>query len=113
MLRDTRPRLRAVALLAALALAACRGGSGPIELKVTKNGFDPALVRVARGRPVELLITRTTDETCATEIVIPEAGVNVPLPLGQPVKVVFTPSREGRLKFSCAMGMFGGVIEVR
>jgi hypothetical protein len=64
-----RPRARA--LLFAVVLASCRGEARPIELEVTRNGFQPALVRVTRGRPVELLVTRTSDDTCATEIVIP------------------------------------------
>ncbi len=105
--------VRLASAAALLALIACHRSPRPIEMKVTKNGFEPANVRVAKGKPVELRITRTTDETCATEIVIPDAGVNVPLPLNQPVTVRFTPPREGRLRYACAMGMFGGTIEVR
>ncbi len=105
--------IAAVFVAVALAAGACRDASGPIEMKVTKNGFEPANVRVAKGRPVELRITRTTDETCATEIVIPEAHVNVPLPLDRPVTVRFTPPHAGRLKYSCSMGMFGGTIDVQ
>ena len=99
-------------LAVALALLAC-SSSGPVEIKVTRQGFDPPLVRAVRGKPIELVVTRTTDETCATEIVIPEAGISAPLPLGKAVKVSFTPLRSGRLKFMCAMGMFGGTIEVQ
>jgi plastocyanin len=111
--RRRRAWIATAAAALAVALGGCRGEGGPIEMKVTRNGFEPATVRVAKGRPVELRITRTTDETCATEIVIPDAGVNVPLPLGQPVTVRFTPPRAGTLRYSCAMGMFGGTIEVR
>ncbi len=106
--------MRRAAACAALAAAlACSGRSGPVEMKVTRNGFEPALVRAEQGKPLELVITRTTDETCATEIVIPDAGLNVPLPLGKPVKVTFTPTRAGRLRYACAMGMLGGVIDVQ
>ncbi len=108
----TAPRRRALGAALALLVLGCSSASGPIEMKVTKNGFEPALIRVAKGKPVELVITRVTDETCATEIVIPDAGINVPLPLGKPVKVTFTPQREGRMRFACAMGMFPGTIEV-
>jgi plastocyanin domain-containing protein len=100
-------------LLAVLLALGCQGGGGPVEMKVTRNGFEPALVRASKGKLLELVVTRTTDETCVTEIVIPEAGLNVPLPLGKPVKIAFTPQREGRLRFACAMGMFPGTIEVR
>lgn len=109
-----------VALLlaaAALPAAACRktGGDegGPVRITVTKNGYEPFRVRATRGKPLTLVVTRTTDETCATEIVIPEANVSKDLPLGQPVTVTFTPQRTGELRYSCAMQMFQGVIEVR
>lgn len=106
-------RRRLAAAMTILGVIACTSGAGPIEMKVTRNGFEPALLRVSKGKLVELVITRMTDETCATEIVIPDAGLNVPLPLGKPVKVAFTPQREGRMRFACAMGMFPGTIEVR
>jgi plastocyanin domain-containing protein len=114
-----RGRVGVALLLAAgaLAAAACRktggDGSGPVRITVTKNGYEPFRVRATRGKPLTLVVTRTTDETCATEIVIPEANVSKDLPLGQPVTVTFTPQRTGELRYSCAMQMFQGVIEVR
>jgi plastocyanin domain-containing protein len=106
----------ALGVAAVLAASGCRSGPAegePIRITVTKNGYEPWRVQARQGKPLTLVITRTTDETCATEIVIPEAGVNVPLPLGQPVTVTFTPARTGELRYSCAMKMFQGVIEVR
>lgn len=109
------PRGASVALLAAaLATGACRGREGdPVRITVTKNGYEPARVQARQGKPLTLVVTRTTDETCATEIVIPEANVSRDLPLGQPVTITFTPERTGELRYSCGMAMFQGVIEVR
>jgi plastocyanin domain-containing protein len=113
------PRGVAGALLAAaLAAAACRGSSAPregapVRITVTKNGYEPARVQATRGKPLTLVVTRATDDTCATEIVIPEANVSKDLPLGQPVTITFTPERTGELRYSCAMAMFQGVIDVR
>ena len=107
---------RTMALCAALAAAACSGGpreGEPVGFTVTKNGYEPHRVQATKGKPLTLVITRVTDETCATEIVIPEAGIDVKLPLGQPVTVTFTPERSGELRYSCAMKMFQGVIDVR
>lgn len=101
------------ALAAAFLLSACRGGPREVAIKVGVNGFDPWRVEARQGEPLVLLITRLSDETCATEIVIPDAGVNAPLPLGKPVRVRLTPSRSGTLRFSCAMKMFQGEIDVR
>ena len=110
--------LRTLALCAALALAAlaCKQApreGEPVRITVTKNGYEPFRVKATRGKPLTLVITRTTDETCATEIVIPEVGLAKDLPLGQPVTVTFTPERSGELRYSCAMQMFQGVIDVR
>ncbi len=100
------------ALAFALALHACRPSSTEVRVTAGVNGFDPWRIQARAGKPLVLVITRTTDDTCATEIVIPGAQVNVPLPLGKPVRVEFTPSRAGTLRFACAMKMFQGEIEV-
>jgi plastocyanin domain-containing protein len=113
-----RPRtLTLVALLGALAgLAACdrRPGPGePVKITVTKRGFEPWKVQAKKDVPLTLVITRTTDETCAKELVLPEQGIHQELPLDEPVTVSFTPARAGELRYACAMNMFQGVIEVR
>lgn len=107
--------LSAALLAAALAAGACRGSrdGGPVRITVTKNGYEPARVQATRGKPLTLVVTRTTDDTCATEILIPEANVSQDLPLGKPVTITFTPERTGELRYSCGMAMFQGVIDVR
>jgi plastocyanin domain-containing protein len=107
--------LVAAAALAALATA-CRSEpreGEPVKITVTKNGYEPFEVKARAGKPLTLVVTRTTDETCATEIVIPEANVSQDLPLGKPVTITFTPQKSGKLRYSCAMKMFQGVIDVR
>jgi plastocyanin domain-containing protein len=99
-------------LLAALSLPACRSGPREVQVKVGANGFDPWRIEARQGEKLVLVLTRTTDDTCATEIVIPDAGVNTPLPLGTPVRVELTPDRAGTLRFSCAMKMLQGQIDV-
>ena len=112
--------MRARATLAAAALAllgpACARGprpGEPVRITVTKRGYEPWKIEAKAGVPLTLVVTRTTDETCATELVLPEYGVNAKLPLNQPVTITFTPARAGELRYACAMNMFQGVIEVR
>jgi plastocyanin domain-containing protein len=82
-------------------------------MAVTDRGFEPQNLRVKKGEPVTLIITRKTEATCATEIVIDEHKINAKLPLNQPVTVTFTPTKSGELKYGCAMKkMIGGVIKV-
>ena len=84
-----------------------------IALAVTDEGFVPANVKVKAGEPVTLVITRKTDETCATEILIEGTDIKQPLPLNQPVEVAWTPTKPGKVKFGCAMDMMiGGLLLV-
>lgn len=82
--------------------------SGRLHIEVTSDGFSPALAHVKVGEPVTLVVTRKVEKTCATEIVMDEQGINQPLPLNQPVEVKVTPTKPGKLPFSCAMHMISG-----
>lgn len=126
MLRMTL--VRAVLAGMVLGVVACAAGAsdkpekapvfeGPVqnrvEMTVTEKGFTPQNVRVKAGELVTLVITRKTDATCATEIVIDEYGINEKLPLNTPVRLSFTPKKSGILKYGCAMQkMIGGAIKV-
>jgi hypothetical protein len=104
------------ALALALAFAGCsEQGSpkDPVRITVTKNGYEPWRVEARKGVPLTLVVTRATDETCATELVLPEYGIDRKLPLGTPVTITFTPERTGTLRYSCAMKMFQGEIGVK
>jgi plastocyanin domain-containing protein len=83
-----------------------------IKMTVSDRGFVPAKITVKRGAPVTLLVTRETEATCATELVIQGAGVRKDLPLHQEVSVTFTPSTKGELRYTCPMDMVSGTIQV-
>ncbi|HET6921740.1 MAG TPA: cupredoxin domain-containing protein [Anaeromyxobacteraceae bacterium] len=83
-----------------------------VAIEVTGQGFVPARATVKVGRPVTLVVTRKTERTCATEIVIKDHGVNQPLPLGQAVEVTFTPKKVGPVRYACGMDMIAGVLNV-
>ncbi len=102
-----------MALLAATLAAACHRPPAEVAVTVGVNGFDPWHIEARAGKPLVLVLTRTTDDTCATEIVIPALGKTVPLPLGTPVRIELTPRQAGKLRFSCAMRMFQGEIDVQ
>ncbi len=90
-----------------------KNGVREVTMEVTGEGFVPANVKVQKGQRVRLLITRKTDRTCATEIVIKDYGINVALPLGKQVKVELTPKASGEIKYACAMNMIGGILFVQ
>lgn len=106
--------LRLLPIVIALTLPAfAHAAPRTVALAVTDDGFVPADVAVKRGEALRLVVTRTTDATCATDIVIPEYGIAKALPLNEPVVVELTPAKTGRIVYGCAMDqMIGGVITV-
>jgi plastocyanin domain-containing protein len=88
-------------------------GVRTVEMAVTENGFEPSKVSVNKGEKVRLVVTRKTDSTCATEIVIEDQGVNAELPLGKAVAVEFTPKKSGEIRYACGMGHVNGVVFVK
>ncbi|HEU4941022.1 MAG TPA: cupredoxin domain-containing protein [Candidatus Eisenbacteria bacterium] len=106
----------AIALFPILALmaAGCGGTKGAeIPVSVTENGFEPSRIEVEHDQPVTLLVTRKTDQTCATEIVVPSRGITQSLPLNQTVRVALGPLQTGEVAFACGMDMEKGTIAVR
>jgi len=107
--------LAAVALVAGCASQGTRSASdgSRVAITVTDKGFEPEVVTVAAGKPVTLVVTRQTTQTCATELIMPAQNINQKLPLGQPVEITFTPEKPGELTYACAMDMYKGKVIVR
>ena len=82
--------------------------TGRIAVDVTADGFMPAQTKLKVGQPVTLVITRKTGQTCATDIVIKDYGIQKALPENEPVEVTFTPTKPGRVRYACAMDMVAG-----
>jgi plastocyanin domain-containing protein len=88
--------------------------SGKIAITLTEKGFEPTPIQVTKGQPITLQVTRKTDQTCATELTIPEYKIDQKLPLNQMVEISFTPQKSGDLEYGCAMDhMVKGVLQVR
>ena len=119
-MRSTHPLLALAGGLVVLASAGCHSSpkatphasDNTVRIAITENGFEPDHATVKSGKPVTLVVTRKTDDTCARSIVVPDAKVNAKLPLNQPVTVSFTPSKAGNVGFQCGMGMLKGNIVV-
>jgi plastocyanin domain-containing protein len=83
-----------------------------VKLTVTKDGFVPVEVKVRRGAPVRLVVTREVERTCATEIVMKDLGVDRPLPLGKPVSIDLGTPKPGEHRYTCGMDMVAGALRV-
>lgn len=103
----------AVATLAVLAGCASQAkGPARYDIAVGTEGYSPSRVKAKAGQEVVLVFTRTTDQTCGTEVVIPSENRTVPLPLNTPVEVKIMPKEKGEIAFTCGMKMFEGTVEV-
>jgi len=98
---------------AGIAEGTVKDGVRTVEMQVTEDGFVPAKIKANKGEKLRLVITRKTDNTCATEIVVKEAGINTKLPLGKTVTVELTPKKSGEIKYACGMDMITGIIFVQ
>jgi plastocyanin domain-containing protein len=85
-------------------------GVRTVKMEVTDDGFVPSKVKVNKGEKVRFVITRKTERTCATEIVIKDHGINTPLPLDKAVTVEFTPKKSGEIRYACGMDHISGIV---
>ena len=83
-----------------------------IEIAINADGFSPASVTAEPKVAVELVFTRTTDKTCANEVVVPDLKVRKALPLNESVSIVFTPAKK-EIAFACGMNMFKGKLVIK
>jgi plastocyanin domain-containing protein len=109
-----------LAVLTSLALGACgTSESAPaatgrrVAIEVGASGYDPAEVQATAGEAITLVFTRTSEEGCGGEVVIPAEDIRRELPLNRAVEVTLTPTGAGRLRFTCGMDMYDGAIVVR
>jgi len=85
----------------------------PLAVRVTASGFEPSGLTLQAGRTARVAFTRTTDETCAKEVVFPDYGIRKPLPLNKTVIVEFTPRKNATAGFACGMNMLKGTLVVQ
>jgi hypothetical protein len=91
-------------------------GNGSVQtakIVVNEQGFEPSKVTLRTGAPVRITFLRTTDKTCATEVVFPSLSLKRDLPLHKPVAIEFTPEKAGEIAFACGMDMFRGTLIVQ
>jgi len=103
-----------LAIVAGLVAGCAAQSTGPARYAITvgTEGYEPSRVKAKAGQEVVLVFTRTTDQTCGTEVVIPSENRTVPLPLNTPTEVRIATKEKGEIVFTCGMKMFDGKVEV-
>jgi plastocyanin domain-containing protein len=90
--------------------AGAAGGRTEIKITVDAVGYHPAEATAPAGKPVRLTVTRTSEDLCGEEIVVPSAKIKKTLPLNQPVSIDLTMPESGKLAFACGMDMMRGAL---
>jgi plastocyanin domain-containing protein len=83
-----------------------------VAIEVTDAGFVPAVAYVPKGQPVTLVVTRKTDQTCATAMIF-TSGEKHELPLQKTVRVELPADHADTLAYACPMDMIKGTIVAR
>jgi uncharacterized protein len=79
---------------------------------VKNNGYESDVNTLKVGVPVKLTLVTDQTYSCARAFTIPSLGISKILqPNGSEV-VEFTPTKLGRLNFSCSMGMYTGSFNI-
>ena len=88
------------------------GGVQTADISVFPVSYSPNYIQVKAGTPVRLNLTPSGGLGCTSFFRIPQLGITQKLAQGVTTPVEFTPQAPGKLRFTCSMGMYSGVIEV-
>ncbi len=111
-----RKQIACVLLLVIFASLTANGRANSAQniiVKITKKGYEPKVITVKKDVPTKITFIRQTNQTCGTEIVIPDYKIEKSLPLNKAVRVEITPKNDGELTFTCGMNMLRGKIIVQ
>ncbi len=84
-----------------------------VLIEATNDGYVPNRFKVKAGIPVELTLQTNNNYTCASYFYFKEFGVRLQLGPTDRKSATFTPTKKGKYQFSCAMGMYTGIMEVQ
>jgi plastocyanin domain-containing protein len=92
---------------------AATGTEGVQEVRVrVKDGYDPDVIVVEKGRPVRVAFYRDETASCSDTVVFGDFGISRALPAFKTTDVEFTPERAGEFIFTCGMNMLCGKLIV-
>jgi plastocyanin domain-containing protein len=80
---------------------------------VDDKGFTPSHVELQKGQAASLVFVRTTDDTCAKEVVFPDLKLEKDLPLRTAVAIDIPTGDARTLTFQCGMAMYKSAVVIQ
>jgi sulfite exporter TauE/SafE len=89
-----------------------QGGVQKVTITVTNSGYKADVDTLKVGVPVELTLVTKNVFSCSRSFLIPNYNISILLPENGSQVVKFTPTKTGRLTYTCSMGMYTGSFNV-
>ncbi|MBS3123345.1 sulfite exporter TauE/SafE family protein [Candidatus Woesearchaeota archaeon] len=93
-------------------IAVIKNGYQEIRMDVLSSGWKPDKFVLQKDVPVKWIINGKELNGCNSAIQVPKLGLSFDIKKGEQV-IEFTPTEEGTISWSCAMGMIPGVFIVQ
>lgn len=87
-------------------------GVQQIVIQVGDGSYSPSAVSARAGIPTRLVLRTNGVQGCTRAFVLPDANIEKALPETGDTIVDLGPLSAGRLRYTCGMGMYSGVIDV-
>lgn len=81
-------------------------------INVLPTSYSPSYLQLKAGVPAKLNLVTGAARGCTAAFTIPQLGIRKLLQPSSTAAVEFTPPQPGRITWTCAMGMYSGVMEV-
>lgn len=82
-----------------------------VKMSEGSRGYFPNKFTIKKDVPVRWVINAENPYSCASFLVVPKLNIEKTLKAGENI-IEFTPQQEGRINFSCSMGMYTGYFKV-
>lgn len=91
--------------------AAAGAVTNVVKINVVNTGYTPNQLNAPADQPIQLVLTTKNTQSCSRAFVIPSLNIQRNLPATGEVVVNLPAQKAGStLRFTCSMGMYGGVI---
>jgi plastocyanin domain-containing protein len=86
--------------------------TGNVVTIVVDGGYTPQTIKVKKDQKIVLNFNRKDPSSCLEEVVLPDFGKRVFLPLDRTTSIEIEPKKVGEYEISCGMNMFHGKVIV-